>query len=182
MKERILDPSEVLTLEDIHSHWHFKTTNSEVDSDNLLRINKSVTIIPRGRPSGLRNKRRRQSNHKEITRRDLLGFEYSRALFSRVIADAQRFTRPLIEPLTEPPTEPPIAPPIAPPITAEGVAQQEKEAAANAFFRPPAIRGRGGRLPKRGRDRGREIAIESGVGRGQRLSYARGHEDQFGVI
>ena len=136
-------------------------------------------IIPRGRPPGSRSKRRRQPNHEETTRRDPSGFEYSRALFSRAIADTQRFTRLA----TEPPTEPLIAPPIAPPITAKEVTQQEKEAAANAFFGPPATRGRGrGRPPRRGRGRGRGIATGGRVGRGQGLSYARGHEGQFGVI
>ena len=137
-----------------------------MDSDNLLRINELATIIPRGRPLGSRTKRRRQP-HKETTRRNPSGFEYSRALFSRAIADAQRFT------------EPPTTPPTAPSITAEGVAQQEEQAAINAFFEPLATRERG---RGRGRSRGRGIATGDGVSRDQDLSYARGHEGQFEVI
>ena len=99
--------------------------------DNLLRINKLITIISRGRSLELRNKRRRQSYYKEITRRDLLGFEYLRALFSRVITNAQRFTRsliefliePFIESFIEPLIESLIEPFIESSIIAEGVAQ-----------------------------------------------------------
>ena len=69
------------------------------------------------------------------------------------------------------------------PITAQGVAQQEEEAIANAFFRPPTIRGRGlGRgRGGRGRDRGTSTT-RSGPSLGYSLSYARGHETQFGVM
>ena len=92
MEERMPGPGGVLKLEDIHSHWHLKTANA-MDSDDLLRINEPATVIPRGRPPGSRNKRRRQPDNEETTRRDPSGFEYSRALFERAVANAQRFTR-----------------------------------------------------------------------------------------
>ena len=219
MEERMRDPGGVLRLEDIHTHWHLKVTNQDDERDenldDLLHINEPSTIRPAGRPPGARNKRRRQRDHEDSTTRDPSGFEYSRALFEEAIANTQRSTNqeppidPLITqpsshssqgPLYDPHSQPHSQTHFAAPITAQGVAQQEEEAIALAFFGRPTTRQRGGdrRRVGRGRGRGRGRGIltampdrsnnttttDGGRGRGlgYDISYARGHESQFGVL
>ena len=176
MEECGLGADQGLRLEDIHVHWHLRLANNDGDDlDDFLRVNEPATVRPTGRPPGARNKRRRVHSDYESTRRDPSGFEYSRELFVQAVANVERRTNE--ERRNEPssgPSDPPINLPIDPaltgPLTAHGVAQQEEEARANAFF-GPTTQERGG-----GRARGR-----GGRGGSHPLN-ARGSEGQFGVI
>ena len=89
----MLGVSGVLKLEDIHSHWRIKRANESehVDEnlDDLLRINEPAIVRPSGRPPGSRNKRRRQIDHEDSTRRDPSGFKYARALFDQAMINTQ---------------------------------------------------------------------------------------------
>ena len=100
--------------------------------------------------------------------------------------DVQRSSRP-------PPHIEPSIGALTRPITALDVAQQEEEALVNAFFGSPVTRGGGRgrgrgtgigsrRARGRGRGRGRGTLTEAHTTAVKGLSYARGHEGQFGVI
>ena len=183
MEARGLGSDQVLKLEDIHVHWHIRLANESEDLDDLLRVNEPTTVRPPGRPLGARNKRRRNQPDNKDTRRDPSGFEYSRALFEQAVANLEGRTtqEPHIEPSGGPsdhPIDPPIDPALAGHITANGVAQQEEEALANAFFGPPPAqqrgRGRGGRARGGGRGGGRTRGGGRGGGRGTPTATAEG--------
>ena len=211
MEERMQEPGGVLRLEDIHTHWHLKVTDQSEDRDesldDLLQVNEPNTIRPAGRPPGARNKRRRQRDPEASTTRDPSGFEYSRALFEQAMANNQQpinqepsneSNEPSVndQPSQRPQYDSHSQPQSAAPITAIGVAQQEEEATAIAFFGPLTTREQGRGRGSGGRGSGRGNAgsgsasrgsasrgsARRGRGLGHDISYARGNESQFGVI
>ena len=108
MEERMATGAGVLKIEDIHSHWRFEkslaanrpstetsTQNynvNEVDISQLLEINESVVIIPKGRPPGARGKRRTAAAERAFdnsTRREASGFEHNQRPEALAITTSQ---------------------------------------------------------------------------------------------